>query len=76
MLIYPENWQAVQVFWALGNCWRIDGMLGQYLGLDRPAIESTLRLMGVKRKKHSSIFEDLRVMEGAALEVLNSRGDS
>lgn len=63
----------MEVFWALGNCWRIDSMAGRWLGLDRPAIESTLRLMGVKRKKRSGVFEDLRVMEGAALEVLNSK---
>lgn len=46
-------------------------MNGHYHGLDRPAIESTLKLMGVKRKRHGGIFNDLLVMEAAALEVLN-----
>lgn len=73
LLIYPDNWPAVQVFFALGNCWQIDAMIGKYRCIDRPAIESTMRLMGIKRKKRGGVFDDLRVMEGAALEVLNGR---
>jgi hypothetical protein len=46
-------------------------MFGHYLGLDRPSIESTLKLMGIKRKKHAEIFEKLLIMEDAALGVLN-----
>ena len=73
-IIWPENEQTWQVFCALGHCWRSDTMSGQCLGLDRPAIESTLRLMQIKRKKHQRIFEDLLVMEDAALEILNRAG--
>lgn len=73
LLIYPDNWPAVQVFFALANCWRVDYMAGRYLGIDRPAIESTMRMMGVKRKRRGGIFEDLRVMENAALEALNDK---
>ena len=73
-IIWPENKQTWNVFCALNRCWRIDAMSGQMLGLDRPAIESTLRLMKIKRKKHQRIFGDLLVMEDAALEVLNRAG--
>jgi len=70
-LILPENWDSVQVFLALNTSWRIDGFNGIYLGLDRPAIESTLRLMGIAAERHREILEDLRIMESAALGDLN-----
>lgn len=69
--VWTENAETLRVFLALNRCWRIGELNGKYLGLDRPAIESTLRLMQVPRKRQPEIFEDLRVMEHAALEVLN-----
>lgn len=69
--VYPENWQTAQVFRELNLCWRVDSLTGHYLGLDRPSIESTLRLMQIESKRHLEIFEGLRVMEHAALEILN-----
>jgi hypothetical protein len=70
-LVMPENWDSVQVFEMLNRCWRVDSFNGQYLGLDRSGIESTLRLAGIPPERHREIFEDLRIMEGAAIEVLN-----
>lgn len=70
-MVLPENWECVQVFLALTMCWRIDSFNGRYMGLDRPAIESTLRLTGIPPERHREIFEDLRIMENAALESLN-----
>ena len=47
-------------------------MSGQMIwhGLDYPAAESTLRMMG-KWKKAAEIFDGLRIMESAALPILN-----
>lgn len=62
------------VFLALQTQWRreIPAMSGQLLwhGLDYAAAESTLRMMGYW-KKSAEIFEGLRIMEAAALPVLN-----
>jgi hypothetical protein len=69
--VLPENWESVQVFLALSLCWRVDGFNGIYLGLDRPGIESTLRLLSILPERHREIFEDLRIMENSALELLN-----
>ena len=69
--IWPENRQTWNVFCALSHCWRIDGWTGQYLGLERPAIESTLRLMQIHRRRHREMLQDLLAMEEAALPVLN-----
>lgn len=69
--VYPDNWESVRVFVALSRCWNIDSFNGIYLGLDRPAIESTLRLMSIAPDLHAGIFEDLRVMEKSALDAMN-----
>lgn len=48
-------------------------MTGRVLGLERPAIESTLNMLRIKRKKHQAILEKLMVMEDAALPILNRK---
>lgn len=69
--IYPCNWDAVQVFLSLTPRWQIDGLSGRYQGIPRPDIESSLRLMQFECGRHRELFEDFRVMERAALEILN-----
>lgn len=71
--VWPENWDAVIVFLNLRRCWRINSMSGSYLGIIRTEIESTLRLMRIKKSKHPEIFEKLAIMEDAALEVMNRK---
>ena len=71
--VWPENAQTVRVFIMLRRCWRQDGLSGQTLGIERPAIESTLRLLRIKRKHHLELFEQLMIMEDAALSVLNRK---
>lgn len=71
--VWPENEQAVRVFIALRRCWRIDSMAGQVLGIERPAIESTLRLMSIKKKRRQQIFDQIMIMENAAIPVLNRK---
>lgn len=71
--VWPENAQTVRVFIMLRRCWRQDGVSGQTLGIERPAIESTLRLLRIKRKHHLELFEQLMIMEDAALSVLNRK---
>ena len=73
--VWPENWETVQVFVALGTCWRVDGFNGRWLGLDRTQIDSTLRLMRVPIARRREVFEDLLVMEAAALPVINRRAE-
>ena len=50
--------------------WRT-GPLGGALGLDYQGVQAALRMMKVK--DIPTMFEDLRVMERAALEVLNHK---
>lgn len=49
--------------------WRT-GMSG-VVGLDYTALESVLRLLGVKRTRWPALFDDVRVMELAAMKQIN-----
>lgn len=71
--VYPENWTAVMVFVRLRRCWRIDRFAGVCDGLDRPAIESTLKMLGIKKKDRPEILAKLEIMEDAALPILNRK---
>lgn len=68
--IWQENLESFSVFQALTTQWRISDM-GYFFGLNYPAVESVLNMMGFNRKRKAEIFEDIRIMENAALEVLN-----
>ena len=68
--IWPENAEALALFLACGTQWRM-GPLGGVLGLDYQGVQAALRMMKVKDIQ--TMFEDLRMMERAALEVLNRK---
>lgn len=76
--VYPENWDAVQLFLALSTQWRAVafGTLASarvlHTGLDYTAVESVARLTGIPRSRRAAVFQQLRVMEEAALDVLLS----
>lgn len=62
-------WPAVEVFSAMGTQWRM-GHRGP-IGLDYGALPAVLRLMGAKREDWAGLFDDLRVIERAALEEMH-----
>lgn len=66
--IWPDNLDATNVFIAMATQWRV-GFSGA-VGLDYAALPSVLDLMAVPKKSRAEIFENLRVMEDAALEVM------
>lgn len=74
--VYPENWQAVQVFLAMSTQWRtvafssVGGARLIQTGIDYTALEPVLRLLGVKPKRRAALFQKLRIMEEAALDAL------
>lgn len=44
-------------------------------GLSYPAVAATLEMLNVKRKERKAMFDAMRVMEQAALEVLREKAD-
>ncbi|KAI3597714.1 hypothetical protein D8I24_6530 [Cupriavidus necator H850] len=73
--VHADNWEAWQLFRRLGTQWRrVAGMADcMRTGLDYAAVEPVLRLLGVKRKRRTALFNDLQVMEAAALEELEAQ---
>lgn len=75
--VWPENWATLNAFLALGRCWTwVAPAMGDPVRVGIPAveIESTLRLLRVKRRARREIFMELRAMEQAAIEVFDSKG--
>lgn len=71
--IWPDTYPAVLVFSSLMTQWRRAGMTGAVVGLDYAVIPTVFRLRGIPRHEWEQTFDDLRVMEGAALEHLNKK---
>ncbi|GGB55037.1 hypothetical protein GCM10011316_28900 [Roseibium aquae] len=66
-----ENWRAVTAFLALETQWRVvAGPVGLiWCGLDYAAAAAAVR--GRNRRAWQRLLGELKVMESAALEVLN-----
>jgi hypothetical protein len=69
--VFPECWPAVLVFAALRTQWRMG--FASATGLDYAAIPVVMDFYGVEAGARRQMFDDIRVMEVAALETI--RGD-
>ena len=65
MEIGPDELDAVRLFFTLGSQWRVHAATGVRLGLEYTAVPATAGMLGVTMTP--ALFDDLRVMEGAAL---------
>lgn len=64
--VWPDCWSAAGVMSAMATQWRIGG--DGPIGLDYSAIPAVFRLMGISRREWQQVFDDIRVMEDAALK--------
>jgi hypothetical protein len=71
--VWPDNMPAVELFSDLATQWRRAGMAGAVTGLDYAAIPAVFALRGVPKKQWSALFSDLRVMEDAAIGLINKK---
>ncbi len=71
--IWPENIAALELFLELSTQWRaIAGAAGVVMqGLGYADIEACMRLQGIRARDRAGLFLDLRIMERAALQVMN-----
>jgi hypothetical protein len=67
--VWPDCLQSVNLFICVSTQWR-NGYAGP-TGLDYGCIPGVLRLMGIARHEWPLIFDDLRVLEAAALETMH-----
>jgi hypothetical protein len=66
--VWPDNWPAVRLFVDLTTQWRVS--MGVRIGVDYAAIIPVMTLRGIEESKRSALFDDIRVMEAAALESI------
>lgn len=71
--VWPDNVDAINVFISMATQWRPS--FGGVIGLDYAALPAVLDLLEVTKKKRAAVFEDLRVMEDAALETIRESID-
>lgn len=73
--VYPENENVVAAFLRLATQWRIVavGSGAVYQGIDYGSIPFVLSTLGISDRK--DCFWGLRVMEAAAVKLLNERSD-
>ena len=65
--VWPENWATVEMFLRCQTQWRTS--MNGVVGMDYGALAWLFRLYGVEDPR--SLLEDLQVMEGAVMQVLN-----
>lgn len=69
--VWPENWDAVQVFLAMSTQWRFAVGMGNAIwqGLDYTALPVVERRLGIRDR--ADCFARLRVIEAAAVRARN-----
>lgn len=72
VIVWPENHQVTKVFLAMKTQWRV-GMAG-YTGLDYSALPEVWRRLKVSPADRDAVFEDLRLIEQAALLTMHADG--
>jgi hypothetical protein len=75
--IWPENWDVMQIFLSMNADWSIAvGMSGiAYNGIKTTAIESAFNIFRITNKNRLEYFEKIKIMERAALPLLNAAKD-
>ena len=68
--VWPDNLPALNVFIAMSTQWRRAGSAGQAVGLDYTALPEVWRRTKTPSDQRDLVFDDLRVMEDAALEQM------
>lgn len=60
--VWPENWDAVQLFLAAGTQWRLDP-LGRRAGMDYAALAWPMRHLRLRGRRARAAFDGMRTME-------------
>lgn len=77
VFLWPENLEAFEIFCALESQWRLVAGLGAvgYSGLIYSEATNLMCERGIARRRRLELLEDLRVMERAAMPILNKARD-
>lgn len=67
--LWPENEAAAMVFAQMGTQWRV--AFGGQFGLDYGPLPFTLEMNAIPRADWPRVFEEVRVLEHAALKAMS-----
>ncbi len=70
--VFSENWEAIKVFLSASSQWHT-GFSGP-TGLNYQSIDFLFKIYSIKNRK--AIFEDIQVIEGAALKEMRARDEA
>ena len=70
--IWPENQESIALFSSLSTQWRMGGMGGP-TGFDYNVLFARMAQLGLTGADHERLFQDIRVIESEALQLLNNR---
>lgn len=70
--VWPENWPTWLIFRDCATQWRTAGMTGVKVGLDYTPLFRLMDESGLSRGEWREAFDDIRVLEGAALKAMHS----
>lgn len=65
--VWPENWDAVQLFMTAATQWRMDAM-GRQAGLDYAALDLPMRHLRLRGRRARAAFAGLQTIEAAYLK--------
>ncbi len=71
--VWPENWPAFSLFTRVQTQWRLGP--GGATGLDYLVVMRLLDRMSLSDTDYDLWFDDIRVMEGAAIEAMHQKTD-
>ena len=66
--VWPENWPAVELFLRCQTQWNTS--VGGVTGFDYSSVIALVNMYAYD----VAVFEDLQIMEAAAIELLNKQG--
>lgn len=75
VVVWEEHRTALEVLRRCATLWRA-APTGGVLGLDRPSLESLMRMMRIKPRRRLALLDDIAVMERAALAIINQKKGS
>ena len=69
--IWPENMQAINLFSSISTQWRMS--TNGATGLDYSVLFTRMDRLKLSDQDHDWMFEDIRVIEAAALTAMNKK---
>lgn len=72
--VYPENWQALELFRQCASQWRTAGM-GTVTGLDYTSVKAVLDIHH-PNTNHIELFEQIRLLEQGALTAMHEQREA